>query len=137
MIIYKLKIENADLMQVCGLYKMAGWWKEPCSPDQVSRLISSSFCFITAWEEDNLVGMGRVISDSYSDAYIQDVFVHNNYRNQGIAGNIVSSLIKHCQENNIHWIALIATPGSSGIYEKLGFEKMIDHTPMQFRIKNC
>jgi hypothetical protein len=31
--------------------------------------------------------------------------------------------------------ALIAAPGSVTLYEKSGFEKMIDHTPMQFQVK--
>lgn len=130
---YKFITEESDLNQICNLYKMSGWWEETCSAELISKLVSGSFCFLTAWDEDKLVGMGRVISDSFSDAYIQDVFVDENYRKQGIAANIVSRLVDRCHENNIHWIALIATPGNAGIYEKAGFRKMSDHTPMQFQ----
>jgi aralkylamine N-acetyltransferase len=135
MIDYKSEIQDKDLTKVCELYKMAGWWDEQCSQEQVSKLMSESFYFLSAWEEDNIVGMGRVISDSFSDAYIQDVFVDEHYRNKGIAGKLVGRLVDYCYENNIQWIALIATPGSAGLYEKLGFEKMIDHTPMLLRKK--
>ena len=133
MIDYKFQIADTDFIKICDLYKKAGWWEEPCSSDEVSKLIASSFCFLSAWEADKIVGMGRVISDAFSDAYIQDVFVAENYRKQGIAGEIVSRLINYCQDNKIYWIALIAAPGSESMYEKLGFEKMADHIPMQFR----
>jgi RimJ/RimL family protein N-acetyltransferase len=56
-------------------------------------------------------------------------------RKKGIAGNIISKLTEYCKDKNINWIALIAAPGSVTLYEKLGFEKMIDHTPMQFQAK--
>jgi len=135
MIEYRFQTDKVDLKKVCDLYKTTGWWDEPCNTEQVSRLISGSFCFITAWDNDNIMGMGRVISDSFSDAYIQDVFVEEKYRKQGIANNIVSRLMNYCKEKNIHWIALIAAPGSTGVYEKLGFEKMGEHTPMLFKKK--
>jgi len=135
MINYKFNIEEKDFLKICDLYKMAGWWKESCSSEQISKLISGSFCFLTAWNEDKLVGFGRVISDGFNDGYIQDVYVAENFRKQGIAGNIISKLTEYCKEKNINWIALIAAPGSVTLYEKLGFEKMIDHTPMQFQEK--
>jgi aralkylamine N-acetyltransferase len=135
MINYKSEIENSDLSKLCDLYKSAGWWDEPCSPEQISLLISNSFYFLTAWDDDKLVAMGRVISDAFSDAYIQDVFVKENYRKQGIAGILVGRLRDYCLGNNIHWIGLIAAPGSAGLYEHLGFEKMIDHTPMLLKKK--
>jgi aralkylamine N-acetyltransferase len=135
MINYKSEIEDSDLNKLCDLYKSAGWWDEPCSQEQISRLIANSFYFLTAWDDDKLVAMGRVISDSFSDAYIQDVFVKENYRKQGIAGILVGRLRDYCLENNIHWIGLIAAPGSVGLYENLGFEKMIAHTPMLFKKK--
>lgn len=129
---YKFDIEEQDFLKICDLYKITGWWKDSCSSEQVSKLISGSFCFLTVWNEENLVGFGRVISDGFNDAYIQDVFVNENFRKQGIAGNIISKLIDYCKNKNINWIALIAAPGSVSVYEKSGFKKMIDHTPMQF-----
>jgi spermidine synthase len=132
---YKFNNEERDFLKICDLYKIAGWWKESCSSEQISNLISGSFCFLTAWNEDKLVGFGRVISDGFNDGYIQDVYVDENFRKQGIAGNIISKLTEYCKEKNINWIALIAAPGSVTLYEKFGFEKMIEHTPMQFQTK--
>lgn len=133
MIYYKLEIEEKDFIKLCDLYKITGWWKDSCTSDQISKLISGSFCFLTAWQDDQLIGMGRVISDGFNDGYIQDVFVIENIRRQGIAANIVSKLVDYCKKKNINWVALIAAPGSVSVYEKCGFEKMENHTPMQLK----
>jgi len=135
MIRYKSEIGESDLSKLCDLYKLTGWWDEQCTPGKVSTLVANSFYFLTVWDDEKIVGMGRVISDSFSDAYIQDVFVNENYRRQGIAGELVGRLRDYCMQKNIQWIGLIAAPGSVGIYEHLGFEKMMDHTPMLLKIK--
>ncbi|MCL5017428.1 MAG: GNAT family N-acetyltransferase [Patescibacteria group bacterium] len=130
---YKSKIEEKEFSKVCDLYKMSGWWKKSCSFEQISKLISGSFCFVTAWSGDDLVGMGRALSDAFNDAYIQDIFVDENYRKKGIATGIVKELLNYCISKNIQWIALIAAPGSVSVYEKTGFKKMDGYTPMQFQ----
>ena len=129
---YKFKIEDKDLSKVCDLYKMSGWWKRSCSSEKIYRLMAGSFCFVTAWDGNKLVGMGRALSDAFNDAYIQDIFVDEKYRKRGIASSIVKKLVKYCLLKNIRWIALIAAPGSVGVYEREGFKKMAGHTPMQF-----
>ncbi|MBI2522419.1 MAG: GNAT family N-acetyltransferase [Bdellovibrio sp.] len=136
MINYKFDIAEEDFSKICNLYKSAGWWEGPCSSKQVSDLISGSLCFMTAWWHDKLVGMGRAISDGSDDAYLQDIFVEEEFRRQGIAAKIVGQLRDYCLSKNIHWIALIAAPGSVPLYEKLGFKEMTDYTPMQFHEKS-
>ena len=39
---------------------------------------------IGVWEENELVGFARVVSDGVFRAYIEDVVVHENVRNKGI-----------------------------------------------------
>ncbi|HAZ14124.1 MAG: hypothetical protein A2X86_02840 [Bdellovibrionales bacterium GWA2_49_15] len=134
MIKYVYDLEEKDFPKICDLYKSAGWWDEgeSCTPQKISKLILGSFCFISVWEDDKLVGMGRAISDGSDDAYLQDIFVDVNYRKQGMATNIISRLTDYCLSKNIDWVALIAAPGSVGLYEKAGFQKMIDYTPMHY-----
>ena len=39
---------------------------------------------IGVWEENELVGFARVVSDGVFRAYIEDVVVHESVRNKGI-----------------------------------------------------
>ena len=67
--------------------------------------------------------MGRVLSDGVSDAYIQDVVVHPDFRGQGIGGEIVRFLVRELEKNGIDWIALVGEPGTEKFYARLGFEE--------------
>jgi len=117
--------------QLITLYQEAGWWSaELDSSDLLKGIISGSHCFCVAVIEDRIVGMGRSISDGVSDAYIQDVTVAKPFRRKGIAGRIVTELIKKLEADGIGWIGLIAERGSAEYYRPLGFNPMPDSTPM-------
>lgn len=114
------------------LYIEGGWWKveDRKSILLIDDVIKNSFCFAGAFDQEKLIGMGRVISDGFSDAYIQDVIVTANYRGRGIGKMIINEIVRFLKENKISWIALIAQPGTSKFYSELGFKEMKDYTPM-------
>ena len=119
---------------IVALYKEGGWWKEEYQPEELPHLIKGSYAFVVAVDTttNRTVGMGRVLSDGSSDAYIQDVIVLSSYRNQGIGSKIISFLIHLCQLKGIQWIGVIAEPGSEAFYQTLGFHTMKDHIPMRY-----
>jgi spermidine synthase len=65
----------------------------------VEGIISSSFCFVIAVQNGEIIGMGRAICDGYSDAYIQDVTVESSYRGRGIGKGIIRCLIQFLRTN--------------------------------------
>jgi spermidine synthase len=84
-------VSSAPTDAVVGLYQAGGWWHEdPVNRTIIPQMIRGSFCFLVAREPDGrVVGMGRVISDGVSDAYIQDVVVLDACRGRGIGREIV------------------------------------------------
>jgi aralkylamine N-acetyltransferase len=127
-------ITTAPIEEIVDLYKTAGWWQESDGARAVIPLmIRGSFCFMVARSIDGrIVGMARVISDGYSDAYIQDVVVLNNYRRRGIGRELVRRLTQFCISRKIAWIGLIAEPGTQGLYEELDFGPLLDYQPMLY-----
>ena len=123
-----------DIVQ---FYKAGGWWKDTYDKTAIPFLITGSFAFAVAVEEktQKSVGMGRVISDGVSDAYIQDLVVLPPYRSQSIGKKIAQKLIDFCQSKGITWIGLIAEPGSSQFYTPLGFTTMEKHIPMLYKME--
>ncbi len=85
---------------------------------------------MVAQDGQEIVGMGRAISDRASDAYIQDVTVRKKFRSQGVGTNMIRLIINRLQSDGIFWIGLIAEKGSHGFYEPIGFKPMINSTPM-------
>ncbi|MDD5758122.1 MAG: GNAT family N-acetyltransferase [Desulfobulbaceae bacterium] len=122
----------AQLRSIVALYRQAGWWPEQEAEDHVllARLVEQSYCFAVAMSGEEIIGMGRAISDGVSDAYVQDVTVASAWRRLGVGKRIVSSILERLQGGGIAWIGLIAERGSAPFYSQLGFEKMVDSQPM-------
>ena len=124
-------IPDALIDQIITLYRLAGWWKSPdADRDHVRRIIAGSHCFLIALENEELVGMGRIISDGESDAYIQDVTVKPTCRKKGIGTQIVKRLVDRIEADGLKWIGLIAERNTHEFYERIGFKKMPNSIPM-------
>lgn len=123
-----------DAEEIAALYQSAGWWDAKADPETVfPPLFRGSFAVVVAHDKNNrAVGMGRVISDGVSDAYLQDVTVAPEYRGQGIGKRIIALLVTTCLCAGVDWIALVAEPGINTFYETLGFTAMKDYIPMKY-----
>ncbi len=116
-------VTSAPIEAVVELYQAGGWWQEsPEAREIIPNMIRGSFCFMIARDaRGRIVGMGRVISDGFSDGYIQDVVVLKHLRGKGVGRELVLRLAQYCVEKKLVWIALVAEPGTYGFYQKLGF----------------
>ena len=127
-------VEAAPFEEIVKLYKSAGWWQDaPEARTIISAMIRGSFRFMVArLPEGRIVGMARVISDGYSDAYIQDVVVLPPYRKQGIGRELIRLLTEYCVARKIAWIGLVAEPGTREFYEELGYKPLAGYQPMLY-----
>ncbi len=125
-------VKESDNARLLELYRAAGWWQMDENPEYletVKSIVANSFCFVIAKDKEQIIGMGRAISDKVSDAYIQDVTVWESYRGNGIGKGIIRKLVTFLKEHNIQWIGLISEPGYESFYAKLGFSTMTNYTP--------
>ena len=99
-------------------------------PGLVSSIIAGSFRFLIAGGSDRIVGMGRVLSDGASDAYIQDITVAGDFRGRGLGSRIIETLVDRLRSDGLSWIGLIAERNTHPFYTRLGFKPMPDAMPM-------
>lgn len=127
-------VTAAPVEEVVELYKAAGWWQEsPEARAVIPLMIKGSLCFMVARSiQGRIVGMARVVSDGYSDAYIQDVVVLKDFRGRGVGRGLVQRLTQFCVSRKISWIGLVAEPGTQGLYEDLGFGPLVGYQPMLY-----
>ncbi len=127
-------IHKASEQELITLYKDAGWWEKKYeeNSDFLSSIVVNSSCFVGAFHEGEMVGMGRALSDMVSDAYIQDVAVLRRHRGKGVGTKIIKKLLSVLKEYKVDWIGLIGEPGTSSFYENLGFAKLKDHIPFKY-----
>ena len=80
-------------------------------------------CFaVSAYDKDNIVGMGRVIGDG-SNFIIFDLVVDEAYQNKGIGTQLMDAIIKWFEKNRDEHgrLMLFSAGGVESFYEKLGF----------------
>jgi spermidine synthase len=122
--------------QITALYRSECWWsKEADDPEQVKGIVAGSHFFMIVQKGDEIIGMGRALSDRRSDSYIQDMTVKREYRRQGIGSTIVTKLVDLLRQDGIEWVGLIAERGSQEFYARLGFQIMPNAAPMLRRFE--
>ena len=82
---------------------------------------NNSYAVVFVFDEENLIGFGRAISDGVCQAAIYDVAIRPAYQGKGIGKMVVRQLTERCSGCNF---ILYASPGKEPFYEKLRFRKM-------------
>lgn len=117
------------------LFSSTGWMPVlKISEDDLKRVFDGTWYWITAYRDESIVGVGRLLSDGVLYALICDVIVMPDHRDKGIGSAILKGLVKKCQEAGIKRVWLFAAPGKAGFYEKNGFSvRPIGAPGMQLR----
>ncbi|WP_054777240.1 GNAT family N-acetyltransferase [Lacticaseibacillus saniviri] len=77
--------------QATALYTAVGWKAYTQDMPSLMQALQHSV-LITAWAEDDLVGLIRGVTDGHSILYIQDLLVLPAYQRQGIATRLMQQL---------------------------------------------
>jgi ribosomal protein S18 acetylase RimI-like enzyme len=119
-----------DKEQFFALFQTTGWFSDRnLDVDRLYAAISNTWYMVSAYDNGNLVGFGRVISDGTLHAMITEVIILPQYQGKGIGSNIVNDLVEKCQKNDMIHILLISASGKAGFYEKHGFIRRSDAMP--------
>lgn len=140
MIMIHSKIAYREILPVPAayhqLFETTGWNQGyRADEDALFGAISSSWYVLSAYDNDDLVGFGRVVSDGVLYALICDLIVKPSYQRQGIGSRLLKKLIEKCHLEKIRVIWLFSAKGTSSFYEKFGFrERPVDAPGMQLLI---
>lgn len=91
-IIYKHE-KNLDNTQVFNLYHKSGWTSYTDDMSKLMDGISNSLDVITAWQDNDLVGLIRVVGDGSTIMYVQDILVLPEYKRKGIGSTLFKIVI--------------------------------------------
>jgi ribosomal protein S18 acetylase RimI-like enzyme len=121
------------------LYETTGWNEKYRKTKEILfDAIKNSWYNISAYNNNQLVGYGRVISDGILHAFIVDLMIAPSYQNKGIGKEILQQLIAEILDNGIHDIQLFCAKGKKEFYIKSGFKERSNDAPgMQYIIDIC
>lgn len=117
------------------LYETTGWNSEyHFTIEDVANTVNNSRFKCCLYEENKLIGFGRVLSDGIHHALIVDMFIHPDQKGKGYGNEILTILVNKCKEAKIRDIQLFSAPDMFGFYEKFGFKRRELNAPgMQFK----
>lgn len=115
--------------QVEELFLSVGWVSGQ-HPERLYQALMHSSTVFTAWSNDQLVGLLRVLDDGGMMAYAHYVLVNPEYQGQGIAGHLVN-LMKEKYADYFYIEVMPEESKNASFYEKFGFKVMNDGVPMQ------
>ncbi len=125
-------LRNINASQVRDFYCNYATWKVTDKYDDWQKIIEKSSCIVTAWDNDNLIGMARALSDEVRWSTIIDVLVHPDYRGYTIGRQLIMNLLNQ-KEMQVRTIYL-ATPDKENFYNKLGFKTANEHCSYMIKV---
>jgi GNAT superfamily N-acetyltransferase len=114
--------ETRDLSLDCilALYR-ANKWSAAEKPDLLYKALLGSDALVTAWDADQLVGLGNAISDGYLVVYYPHLLVLPDYQGRGIGTRLMEMLLTRYVGFHMHM--LVADGRALDFYQKCGFRR--------------
>lgn len=105
-------------------------WVSGQYPDRLYKALVNSPTVITAWDDEKLVGLARVIDDTELVAFMHYVLVNPDCQGMGIAGHMIE-MVKEKYKDYLYISIMPAESKNIKFYEKFGFQVMPDGAAMQ------
>ncbi len=106
------------------LFDSTGWnnlYKVQIS--ELSKALENTWYVVCAYDSEQLVGMGRIVSDGVLYAMIYDMIVLPDYQGRGIGSRMLDKLIERCRQAGIRDLQLFSAAGKMSFYDKRGFQE--------------
>ena len=124
----KIKENNRNVYEFNLLYDSVGWGSYDNEITQ--KALDNTFYSVSIYDDDKIIGYGRLIGDTICFLYIQDIMVKPEYQGNKIGTLIMNKLLEKVnqikKENPELRVYLGASKNREKFYERFGFVKRID-----------
>ena len=120
-IIVKENVKNIEEFNF--LYDSVGWGHYE---DIISKVaLDNTLYSVSLYDEDKIIGYGRIIGDLACFLYIQDIMVRKEYQGNNVGSKIMTLLLKKIENykkiNPTLRVYLGASKNKEKFYQKFGF----------------
>lgn len=124
--------KDLDRDDLKKLYDAVGWNAYSQTPENLAPMVANSWYVCAAFDERQLVGLVRVVSDGLTIAYIQDLLVLPSHQRQGIASGLMRRVLTIIEDAKIRqtYLTTDAHPTNQHVidfYTSLGFMPIGDY----------
>jgi GNAT superfamily N-acetyltransferase len=111
-------------LDVDAVAEMLGraYWAKGRTPEVIARYLEHSLTF-GIYHGELQIGLARVVSDYTTFAWLCDVFLHEDYRGQGLGKWLLQTVHSHPDLQGLRrW--MLATRDAHGLYEQFGWTSL-------------
>ena len=124
----EIKENNKNIDEFNLLYDSVGWG---AYNNEITKIaLDNTFYSVSIYDDDKIIGYGRLIGDTICYLYIQDIMVKPEYQGNKMGTLIINKLLEKItdvkKENSNLRVYLGASKNRESFYEKFGFVKRID-----------
>jgi len=108
--------------QVAALYNDAGLLRPTNNLERMEKMVRNANLVVSAWHNDELVGVSRALADFSFCCYLSDLAVKKSYQHLGIGKELVRLTKEQAGEESM--LLLLSVPTAMEYYPKIGMEKV-------------
>ena len=115
-----------DFVAALDLYASVGWSNYTNQPQQLEQAFHQSLFVMAAYDDEELVGLIRVVGDGLTIVFIQDLLVYPHYQRQGIGRSLVQETLERFKDVYQIQLATEQSDKNLAFYQELGFRRQED-----------
>ncbi|MEJ2696958.1 MAG: GNAT family N-acetyltransferase [Candidatus Sulfobium sp.] len=133
-ILIRLEHKLPTVSEYTYLRDSVGWLKIDEQAAEIA--LSNSLFSVVALENNEIVGLGRIVGDGGIYYYIQDLIVHPRLQRQSIGKKLMDELMTYINANakTGAFVGLMAAKGLERYYESFGFKARNQDAPGMYQV---
>lgn len=113
---------NAD--EILSLYTQVGWTAYTENMPALERGYKNSLFVLAAYENDELLGLVRVVGDGATVIFVQDILVFPAIQRRGIGTALLKAVLDRYSDVRQIQLTTDNTPKTVAFYQSLGFTEL-------------
>ena len=120
-IVYKYEV-TPSTAQIIEVYESSGIIRPTSNPGRIEMMYAKSNLVVTAWQEENLIGIARCLTDFCYSCYLADLAVKIEFQQKGVGKKLIGMVRERIGPQTS--LILLSATGAMNYYPKAGFNKI-------------
>lgn len=118
------KYRTYNEKEILSLYESVGWTAYTEHPDVLRNGFEKSMLIMTAYKDEQLMGIIRVVGDGHTIVFVQDILVFPEHQHKGVGTALMQAILDRYSHVRQIKLATDNTSKAIAFYKSMGFWEM-------------